>query len=141
MEYFSLSISEDGQLSSVPLLLKGYMPSLAKLPNFLLRLGPHVDWNDEQGCFQSFLKELACFYVPESLPMAPDNQLAEENSMDVDDTQEDVEVVKRRKQIERSVENVLFPTFKARLIATKTLRSAVVEVADLKGLYRVFERC
>ena len=140
-EYFSLSISEDGQLSSIPLLLKGYMPSLAKLPNFLLRLGPHIDWNDEQDCFQSFLKELACFYVPESLPVAPAKQLNEESSMDVDDTQEDIGVTKRRNQIERSVENVLFPAFKARLIATRALRKAVVEVADLKGLYRVFERC
>lgn len=140
-EYFSLIISEDGELLSIPLLMKGYMPSLAKLPNFLLRLGPHVDWNDEKGCFQSFLKELASFYVPEAHPVPPPKQLLPDGDMDVDDTQEDIEVVKRRRHIERSVEVALFPAFKARLIATRALRKAVVEVADLKGLYRVFERC
>lgn len=41
----------------------------------------------------------------------------------------------------RVLEHVLFPAFKARLVATKGLLGGVVEVADLKGLYRVFERC
>lgn len=128
-EYFALDISADGDLLTIPLLLKGYMPSLAKLPNFLLRLGPHVDWTDEKGCFQSFLRELASFYAPEALP-AP---LVEEV--------EDDEVVERRRHLNRAIENVLFPAFKARLVATKSLLRGVIEVANLKGLYRVFERC
>ncbi|KAK3065661.1 DNA mismatch repair protein Mlh1, partial [Teratosphaeriaceae sp. CCFEE 6253] len=70
-EYFALEISEEGELLSLPLIMKGYMPSLGKLPDFLIRLGPHVDWNDEKGCFQTFLRELASFYVPEALPPAP----------------------------------------------------------------------
>jgi len=41
-DYFSLEISDNGELVSIPLLLKGYTPSLAKLPGFLLRLGPNV---------------------------------------------------------------------------------------------------
>jgi hypothetical protein len=41
-DYFSLEISDGGELMSIPLLLKGYTPSLAKLPGFLLRLGPNV---------------------------------------------------------------------------------------------------
>lgn len=41
-DYFSLEINDDGELVSLPLLLKGYMPSLGKLPAFLLRLGPNV---------------------------------------------------------------------------------------------------
>ena len=135
-EYFSLTISESGALESIPLLMKGYTPSLAKLPNFLLRLGPHVDWEDEKACFQSFLRELASFYVPEALPVMP--RKGKEAGMETD---EDVAVGKRRRQLERAVEYVLVPAFKARLIATKGLRKAVLEVADLKGLYRVFERC
>jgi DNA mismatch repair protein MLH1 len=129
-EYFSLDISSDGELLGIPLMLKGYMPSLAKLPNFLLRLGPHVDWTDEKGCFQSFLRELASFYVPEALPPEP-----------VDGQPEDEEIAKRRRELARMVEDVLFPAFKARLIATRGLLKGVVEVANLKGLYRVFERC
>jgi DNA mismatch repair protein MLH1 len=129
-EYFSLDISSDGELLGIPLMLKGYMPSLAKLPNFLLRLGPHVEWTDEKGCFQSFLRELASFYVPEALPPEP-----------VYGQPEDEEIAKRRRELARMVEDVLFPAFKARLIATRGLLKGVVEVANLKGLYRVFERC
>ena len=130
MEYFSLEISAEGDLLSIPLMMKGYMPSLAKLPNFLLRLGPHVEWNDEQGCFQSFLRELASFYVPEALPADPKEK-----------GEEDAEIAQRRRELHRSIENVLFPAFKARLVATKGLLKGTIEVANLKGLYRVFERC
>ena len=129
-EYFSLEISEEGELLTMPLMIKGYLPSMAKLPNFLLRLGPHVDWNDERGCFRSFLRELASFYVPEALPA--ESRKGEE---------EDSEVAQRRNELRRVIENVLFPAFKARLVATKGLLKGTIEVANLKGLYRVFERC
>lgn len=127
-EYFSLSISSDGELLSIPLMMKGYIPSLGKLPSFLLRLGPHVDWTDEKGCFESFLRELASFYVPEVFP----KETTEE---------EDQEVAKRRQEVRSVVENLLFPACKARLVATRGLLKGTVEVANLKGLYRVFERC
>lgn len=134
LEYFSLEISPAGELLSIPLLLKGYTPSMAKLPQFLLRLGPHVDWTDEKLCFETFLKELATFYVPEQLPTLPGN----------DETEEDIpnEIKARRAQIRRAVEHVFFPAFKARLVATKSfMKGGVLELASLKGLYRVFERC
>ena len=43
----------------------------------------------------------------------------------------------------RSVEEVLFPELRRRFIAVKglVLEKRVVEVADLPGLYRIFERC
>lgn len=134
LEYFSLDISANGQLLSIPLLMKNYMPSLAKLPRFLLRLGPHVHWTSEKDCFSTFLRELASFYVPETLPASrgPGQEI-----------EEDELVVGRRAELARAVEHVLFPAFKSRLVATKTMvkAGAVKEVADLKGLYRVFERC
>jgi DNA mismatch repair protein MLH1 len=132
-EYFSLDISESGELLGIPLLLKGYIPCMAKLPTFLLRLGPHVNWDDEKDCFDSFLRELASFYSPEALP-------AETEPTDSSSEAHD-EINKRRNQLQRSVENVMFPAFRTRLIATKGMRKGLVEVADLKGLYRVFERC
>lgn len=143
LEYFSLEISEDGDLHGLPLLVKGYMPSMAKLPQFLLRLGPHVDWNDEKHCFRTFLREVAAWYVPEAMPNAPLPRDASERTPDRDPTQflEGPEITSRRSEISRAVENMLFPAFKARLIATKGMLKGVVEVADLKGLYRVFERC
>lgn len=134
LEYFNFDISPAGELSSMPLLLKGYTPSMAKLPQFLLRLGPHVNWTDEKLCFETFLKELATFYVPEQLPALPSN----------DETEEDIpdEIKARREQIRRAVEHIFFPAFKARLVATKSfMKGGVLELASLKGLYRVFERC
>jgi len=149
-EYFSLEIDADGMLHSIPLLVKGYMPSLAKLPRLLLRLGPYVDWTDEKECFKGFLTELASFYAPEQLPPAPPSQPSLPGSRNENggggegnkkEVGEDPEIVARRAQVHRMVENVLFPAFRARLVATKGLLKGVVEVANLKGLYRVFERC
>ncbi|KAG0652647.1 Post meiotic segregation 2 [Hyphodiscus hymeniophilus] len=134
LEYFSFEISNEGEIHSIPLLLKGYLPSMTKLPNFLLRLGPYVNWDDEKKCFETFLRELAAFYVPEQLPPTPGPGEEEDNL--------DEEVKSRRAYINKVVEEILFPAFRARLIATKSsMNGGVVEVANLKGLYRVFERC
>ena len=134
LEYFSLEISEEGEILTIPLLMKGYTPSLAKLPRFLLRLGPHVNWTDEKECFATFLRELAAYYVPEQLPPSPAPGDPEEDL--------DEEIKGRREEIRRVVENLLFPAFRARLIGTKSLmKGGVLEIANLKGLYRVFERC
>lgn len=135
MEYFSFEVSPAGELLSIPLLVKGYTPAIVKLPHFLLRLGPHVVWDDEKGCFETFLKELASFYVPEQLPPARGG--GDENEEDLDE-----EVKTRRKHVRWAVEHVFFPAFKARLVATNSLmKGGVLEIANLKGLYRVFERC
>jgi hypothetical protein len=42
LDYFSLNISINGMVESLPLLLRDYTPNLDKLPNFLMRLGPQV---------------------------------------------------------------------------------------------------
>lgn len=135
-EYFSFEISPAGELVSVPLLVRGYTPPMTKLPRFLLRLGPHVDWSDEKACFATFLRELASFYVPEMLPPTPGS--ADEAAAErLDD-----ELRARRRHVRWAVEHVFFPAFKARLVATRSLmKGGVLEVANLKGLYRVFERC
>lgn len=134
LEYFSFEISPAGELLSIPLLVKGYVPPImTKLPHFLLRLGPNVVWDEEKACFDSFLRELASFYTPEQLP--PQGEKEEEDGLD--------ETIKaRRKHVRWAVEHVFFPAFKARLVATRALmEGGVLEVANLKGLYRVFERC
>lgn len=134
-EYFALEISPAGELLSIPLLVKGYTPSVAKLPQFLLRLGPHVDWSSEKPCLQSFIKELATFYVPEQLPLSP-----APGSTTKDDIP--TELKTRRQHVRWAVEHIFFPAFKSRLLATQALMDgSVLEVANLKGLYRVFERC
>lgn len=140
-EYFSLEISEEGELCSIPLLVKGYMPSMAKLPGFLLRLGPYVDWDSEKECFRSFLRELASFYVPESLPLPPSMPQDDGGKGKAKVVEEDSEISARRETVRKALEDVIFPACKARLVATKGLLKGVMEVANLKGLYRVFERC
>lgn len=136
LEYFSMEISPAGELHSIPLLVKGYMPPiLTKLPHFLLRLGPNVVWDEEKPCFETFLRELASFYTPEQLP--PEKQSDGEENMGEDET-----IKARRKHVRWALEHVFFPAFKARLVATRTLmKGGVLEIANLKGLYRVFERC
>lgn len=134
LEYFTMEVSADGMLVSIPLLMRGYTPSLAKLPRFLLRLGPHVNWTNEKECFHTFLRELADYYVPEQLPPSPGPS---EEGTDTDE-----EIKTRRAYIRKVVEEKMFPAFRARLVATKGLmKGGIVEVANLKGLYRVFERC
>ncbi|KAL7269136.1 DNA mismatch repair protein Mlh1 [Rhizina undulata] len=148
-DYFSLEINDESELVSIPLLIKGYMPALGKLPAFLLRLGPNVDWNSEQECFDTFLRELALFYVPEPLPPplpVPSSRLSgtPSGAVDVESglgaTAIEREIENRRRALEMAVETVLFPAVRRRLIPGKDLLNGVTEVADLKGLYRIFER-
>lgn len=188
-EYFSLEISDEGHLLTIPMLIKNYIPCMAKLPTFLLRLGPFVNWTDEIECFRTFLIELAAFYVPEKLPQQKstvdqqkngksrgtasagqdkDQREHQDTEMDVDsdvdpntsessppttrdktqeqqnaddETEDTTYLTKRRTEIEYALEHVLFPAFRSRLLATQGMTQGVVEVANLKGLYRVFERC
>lgn len=141
LQYFNFEVSLEGKLVSLPLLMKGYTPSLAKLPRFLMRLGPCVDWVDEESCFHTFLGELASFYTPEQLPtrVLAGDETQMRDADGVDEAKASLE--ERREDMSRVLEHVLFPAFRARLIATKGLLKGVVEVANLKGLYRVFERC
>jgi DNA mismatch repair protein MLH1 len=140
-EYFSIEITPEGELCSIPLLTKGYTPSMAKLPQFLLRLGPHVNWNEEKGCFQTLLRELASFYVPESLPLPPSATPDASGKGKQKLAEEDAEIATRRVKVREAIEHVIFPACKSRLVATKGLLKGVMEIANLKGLYRVFERC
>ena len=96
---------------------------------------------DEEACFHTFLRELASYYTPEQLPtgvsLAGDDDDAQMG--EADELKAGLEA--RRDDMSRVLEHVLFPAFRARLVATKGLLKGVVEVANLKGLYRVFERC
>lgn len=132
-EYFSLKISADGYLETAPLLLAGYVPPMGKLPGFLLRLGPNVDWSSEHECFRTFLHELAVWYVPERLPRVGVGEGEGEGV--------DPEVRRRHGEVMAALEDVVFPAARRRLVPGRGMLSEVQEVANLKGLYRIFERC
>ncbi|KAG7446826.1 DNA mismatch repair protein MutL [Guyanagaster necrorhizus] len=129
-EYFSLDISPDGLVESLPLLLRDYTPNLDKVPYFLMRLGPQVNWTAEKECFESFLRELAYFYVPGPAPCF-DPAATKTDEQEAQDKAE-------RWQIQ----HILFPAMRRYLIAPKSLLERdVVQIADLPNLYKVFERC
>ncbi|KAF8421227.1 hypothetical protein EV426DRAFT_706855 [Tirmania nivea] len=148
-DYFNMTITEEGDLCTLPLLVKGYLPSMGKLPMFLLRLGPNVDWTSELECFESMLREIAGWYVPEILPppsstprlaVSPSSETAS-GVEGTTATATDQALGRRREEIVNAIENVLFPAFRKRLVPPKSLLNHVSEVANLKGLYRIFERC
>ncbi|KAF8519443.1 DNA binding protein [Gautieria morchelliformis] len=126
-EYFSLSINAADEIETLPLLLQDYIPNLDKLPLFLMRLGPQVNWMDERDCFDSFLRELAFFYVPG--PLIPVTSNAEDH-------------MPEEKSEKWQIQHVVFPAMRKYLNAPKTLLERdVVQVASLPDLYKVFERC
>ncbi|CDO70633.1 hypothetical protein BN946_scf184748.g31 [Trametes cinnabarina] len=149
-EYFSLAISDDGRVETLPMLLRDYTPNLDKLPLFLMRLGPQVNWTEEKACFETFLRELAYFYVPE--PLLPDEDSrgtdipASQSADGVQDRHEtstgDPEAANARKAVLWQIQHVLFPAMARYVTPPKSLLDRdVVQVADLPDLYRVFERC
>lgn len=145
-EYFSFNITPTGLIESLPLLLRDYTPNLDKLPSLLMRLGPQVghfpllfkdassltetqvDWNSEMECFESFLRELAYFYVPGPLCSSADPETEEEKAQD---------------KAERwQIQHIVFPSLRRYIAAPKTLLDRdVVQIASLPDLYKVFERC
>ncbi|ODQ67253.1 DNA mismatch repair protein MutL [Nadsonia fulvescens var. elongata DSM 6958] len=132
-EYFTIHITSDGMIVALPLLLKGYIPPINKLPAFIYRLVNNVNWEVEEACFKNILTELAMFYIPECIDECVDN--SEDNDNDNE------RVNPRLQSIKHDLERLIFPAIKKRLIGTKTLLKDIVEVANLPGLYRVFERC
>ncbi len=123
VDYFSLTISPDGHVESLPLLLRGYTPNLDNLPGFLMRLGPQVNWTSEAECFDTFLRELAYFYIP--IPTVSEDPESE-----------------TYKAERWQIEHILFPAIRRYLVPPKSLLDRdVVQVANLPDLYKVFERC
>jgi DNA mismatch repair protein MLH1 len=89
------------------------------LHEVFIRAGVEVDWTDERQCFDSFLRELAFFYLPvgPSRPAEGTNQTSEK----------------------WQIQHVLFPALKLYLDVPESLVAsrAVLNVASLESLYKV----
>lgn len=136
-EYFSLTLSITGLVESLPMLLKGYTPNLDRLPHFLICLGTQVcfiledktltntfqvKWEDEQKCFDSFLRELAFFYSPRPFSSEETDEESTHQAW--------------------QLEHVLLPNFRRYTSWPKDLLGREIrQVANLPDLFRVFERC
>lgn len=82
---------------------------------------------DERDCFDTFLRELAFFYVPGPL---------------VNVTTDAEDQTPEEKSERWQIQHVVFPAMRKYLNAPKTLLERdVVQVASLPDLYKVFERC
>jgi DNA mismatch repair protein MLH1 len=81
-------------------------------------------------CFESFLRELAYFYVPG--PLCPTT-----------DPETETEDEKGQEKAERwQIQHIVFPSLRRYIAAPKTLLDRdVVQIASLPDLYKVFERC
>ncbi|CAN6674994.1 DNA mismatch repair protein Mlh1p [Trichomonascus vanleenenianus] len=129
-EYFNIKLipvngGSDLIVHSLPLLVARYRFAMEhqvhKLPMLFYRIANNADWDDEDQCLDSIARELAEFYTPDSIDEETDKAEAD--------------------QLRNDLEVVLFPAMKTRLIVPRSLNSFTVEIANLPGLYKVFERC
>lgn len=92
-----------------------HTPEISGLPMYILRLATEVDWETEKECFDSFCRETAIYY----------SQMSAENEW------------------KWVTEHVIYATVKERFLPPKQFiqNAAVLEIADLPALYKVFERC
>ena len=118
-DYFAMRIV-DGRLETVPVLLSNYERFgliVERLPALLLRLGPQVDWEDEEQCLGDICREIAYAHVPTSRGSTDAAWI---------------------------IQHIWFANMsgsRARFLPPKRLQDDVVQVANLPDLYRVFERC
>ncbi|XP_044744859.1 DNA mismatch repair protein Mlh1 [Coccinella septempunctata] len=119
-DYFSMEIDKSGNLCSVPLLLDNYFPSMTDLPMYIIRLATEVNWDSEKDCFDTFARETARYYAIITL----------DTKFESNDWQ-------------WVVQQVVYPAIKDFFIPPKefTENAAILEIANLPSLYKVFERC
>ncbi|KAL3286345.1 hypothetical protein HHI36_000853 [Cryptolaemus montrouzieri] len=120
LDYFSLEIDKDGNLCSLPLLLDNYVPDVAGLPMYIIRLATEVTWETEKECFTTFAEETAKYYAK----VSPNSKFENYDWKWI-------------------IEHVIYPAIKDFFIPPKefTENAAILEIANLPNLYKVFERC
>ncbi|ODV77747.1 DNA mismatch repair protein MutL [Suhomyces tanzawaensis NRRL Y-17324] len=136
-EYFHITIKRHAtglKLHTLPMLHKHIRPVLSKLPYFIYRLAIRVNYDEEKACLHDVMRQIALLYLPEpiesELPPSSSSQPVRESSAG-----------SKKAHLEDLLEHVLFPLMKQRFLATKALLNDVIQIADLPGLYKVFERC
>ncbi|KAI5955303.1 mlh1 [Candida jiufengensis] len=128
-EYFQIIIDNNKNLKTIPMILPKIKPDFKKLPFFIYRLGTKINYENEKSCLHGILRQIALLYLPE-----PFNETEEG-----EETKEEIEA--KRNELENQLENILFPEIKKQFLATKNLQRDIIQIADLPGLYKVFERC
>ncbi|XP_041644687.1 DNA mismatch repair protein Mlh1 [Cheilinus undulatus] len=124
-DYFSMETDQEGNLTSLPLLLDNFSPLMEGLPMFILRLATEVNWDDEKECFRDFSRECGAFYSIRKQFILQDETDSEASSW------------------RWKVEHVIFKALRTLFSPPKRLSEdgSVLQIANLPDLYRVFERC
>ncbi|KAF0991018.1 hypothetical protein HZS_1429 [Henneguya salminicola] len=63
MDYFSIQISEEGQLTHLPQLIKKFRLNPQFIPSFVKKLALETNWVEEKTCFQDVSKAIAWLYA------------------------------------------------------------------------------
>ena len=134
-DYFSIVITKEGSLSGLPILVDQYYPLLHQIPMFLLRVATEVDWDSEKGCFQSLAREIAKLYTMRPIERENDDAATQSTQNNISDP--------NVPDWKFTVEHILFPQLKSFFVPDQSVTSsgAILQVADLHDLYKVFERC
>lgn len=96
--------------------LDNQIPTLGHLPMYILRIVTEVNWLKEKQCFETFSRETAAYYARMSL-------------------------ASQESEWKWDIEHILFDNIKKYLMPSDLLSSAIIAVANLQNLYKVFERC
>ncbi|WEJ94952.1 DNA mismatch repair protein Mlh1 [Yamadazyma tenuis] len=124
-EYFSMNFEKTDNkhyIVSLPMLVKDIMPCLNKLPFFLYKLATKINYEDEQKCLQGIMKQISLLYLPE---------IVEEEDSDES----------TRAETNKFLSETIFPLLRTHFKAPSSLSANITQIADLPGLYRIFERC
>merc|ERR1719148_143174 len=103
-----------------------------------------ADWEEERSCFRGVCTELAAFYA--ELPVAASATPKDDPSADEDRGGDDESSGKTDfidDEAKQYVKHTVFPAVSFLLVPPKTVvdSGAVVKLANLNSLYKVFERC
>lgn len=136
LEYFQITfeqLDEEIYIATLPMIIKEIQPVPSKIAFFIYRLSSKVNFLDEKECLLGIMRQIALLYLPEVL---------EEDDGRERELEEEHEIYKtKRDQVDHTLGHILFPQLMHRFLATKNLTNDVVQIADLPGLYKVFERC
>lgn len=161
---FSIMVTEDGMIETLPMLLDKYQPPLHNLPAFVLGLGQNVDWKDESNCVDDVARLIGDLYsfstkleVEENDRIEYDGNL-ESSYASLDDISNEDRAVRKqylasldngevKQQVDREAENlvmnVIIPALRTLLVPCKSraIDGSIIELTRLEHLYKVFERC
>lgn len=100
--------------------LDKYLPEQTALPLYVLRLASEVNWGEEKDCFKTFCRETAMFY----------SEIKENDSV-------------TEYNWKWTIQHVIYPAVKECFLPPRKFleNAAVLQIADLPSLYKVFERC